>query len=242
MKFRILLILLVAFNVNAERQTVYLTSLEWPPYSGARLKENGFSVAVARAAFDIMGYELEVDFNPWSRTVASVAKKDLYIGYFPEYFFETDSFVFSEPIGTGPLGFVEAIAKPILWQSLQDLTDYRLGVVQGYKNTAELDELIEKGEVDWEAEIDDRHNIYKVAKGRLDLAVIDVNVFKYLVATDARADILKSRVKMNERLLLDAELFVAFKNTEQGRKWRGVFNEGLKQVDIDAIAQRLNHK
>lgn len=189
-----------------------------------------------------MGYELEVDFNPWSRTVASVAKKDLYIGYFPEYFFETDSFVFSEPIGTGPLGFVEAIAKPILWQSLQDLTDYRLGVVQGYKNTAELDELIEKGEVDWEAEIDDRHNIYKVAKGRLDLAVIDVNVFEYLVATDARADILKSRVKMNERLLLDAELFVAFKNTEQGRRWRGVFNEGLKQVDIDAIAQRLNHK
>lgn len=242
MKFRILLILLVAFNVNAERQTVYLTSLEWPPYSGVSLIENGFSVAVARAAFDIMGYELEVDFNPWSRTVASVAKKDLYIGYFPEYFFETDSFVFSEPIGTGPLGFVEAIAKPILWQSLQDLTDYRLGVVQGYKNTAESDELIEKGEVDWEAEIDDRHNIYKVAKGRLDLAVIDVNVFEYLVATDARADILKSRVKMNERLLLDAELFVAFKNTEQGRKWRGVFNEGLKQVDIDAIAQRLNHK
>lgn len=114
--------------------------------------------------------------------------------------------------------------------------------MQGYKNTAELDELIEKGEVDWEAEIDDRHNIYKVAKGRLDLAVIDVNVFEYLVATDARADILKSRVKMNERLLLDAELFVAFKNTEQGRRWRGVFNEGLKQVDIDAIAQRLNHK
>ncbi|MDE1356816.1 transporter substrate-binding domain-containing protein [Vibrio aestuarianus] len=242
MKFRILLILLVAFNVNAERQTVYLTSLEWPPYSGVSLIENVFSVAVARAAFDIMGYELEVDFNPWSRTVASVAKKDLYIGYFPEYFFETDSFVFSEPIGTGPLGFVEAIAKPILWQSLQDLTDYRLGVVQGYKNTAELDELIEKGEVDWEAEIDDRYNIYKVAKGRLDLAVIDVNVFEYLVATDARADILKSRVKMNERLLLDAELFVAFKNTEQGRRWRGVFNEGLKQVDIDAIAQRLNHK
>ncbi|CAM3604340.1 hypothetical protein VIAQ111709_03000 [Vibrio aquimaris] len=34
-----------------------MTSLDWPPYSGENLRENGYSIAIAREAFSAMGYE-----------------------------------------------------------------------------------------------------------------------------------------------------------------------------------------
>ncbi len=131
---------------SAQAQKVYMTSLDWPPYSGETLVENGLSVAIAREAFAVMGYELIVEFKPWVRTVTTASKREKYIGYFPEYAFETEDFVFSDSIGSGPLGFVQHREKPILWSELTDLSDYRIGVVQGYVNTQAFDDLVDKGE------------------------------------------------------------------------------------------------
>ena len=53
----------------AKADTLMLTSLLWPPYSGEQLTEQGASIAVVRAALKVMGHELDVDFYPWSRAV-----------------------------------------------------------------------------------------------------------------------------------------------------------------------------
>lgn len=232
------LLALLATGAYAKKP-VYMTSLEWPPYSGEELDENGLSIAIAREAFSVMGYELIVEFKPWVRTVASASKQEKYIGYFPEYYFVTNEFVFSNSIGTGPLGFMQNRQKPIVWSTLNDLSEYRIGVVQGYVNTKRFDELVERGGLNVEASISDSRNIYKVAKGRLDLAVIDSNVLEYLIDTDPRKEMLSERVEMNRQLLETKQLYLAFKNSPEGHNWRDIFNKGLSQVNVETISSRL---
>ncbi len=237
MKLLLMIVLFVCTVSVKANQQVYMTSLEWPPYSGEDLEQKGLSVAVAKAAFLAMGYELVVDFKPWVRSVALASKTDRYAGYFPEYYFDTDEFVFSDSIGTGPLGLVENRKSPISWREVDDLREYRIGVVQGYVNTAEFDALVAQGLISVEASANDIRNIYKVAKGRLDAAVIDSNVLDYLISIDQRAEMLAGRVRMNERLLETKQIYLAFKNTPEGHNWREIFNQGLEKIDISLVLE-----
>ncbi|PVY76341.1 amino acid ABC transporter substrate-binding protein (PAAT family) [Tamilnaduibacter salinus] len=225
-------------SAGVQAETVRLTSLEWPPYSGADLPNQGASIAVAKAAFEAMGHELTVDFYPWSRAVALAKRDDQYVGYFPEYHYESDEFVFSNVMGTGPMGFVEPSDQPVAWETLSDLTDARLGVVQDYVNTAKLDQMIDDGQINASAVASDRQNVLKVAAGRIDLAVIDSNVLTYLLENDERVSSVRDKVQMNDKLLVTKKLYVAFRNNADGRRWQDIFNKGLKKIDVKAIMSR----
>ncbi|CUS49479.1 MAG: ABC-type uptake system substrate-binding component [Idiomarinaceae bacterium HL-53] len=228
--------LLSSTFVKAE--TVHLTSLSWPPYSDRGLDQQGASVAVAQAAFQAMGHELIVDFFPWSRAVAFASEPGgKYAGYFPEYYYETNDFVFSESMGTGPLGLVENVNNPITWRSVDDLEQYTLGVVQDYVNTEELDAKIASGDINAQAVVADDRNVLKVAAGRIDAAVIDANVLSYLLENEPSLRSAVGQVQMNANLLVDKKLFIAFRNDADGNRWRNIFNEGLEKIDVDAIMQ-----
>lgn len=224
---------------GAFADTLKLTSLLWPPYSGQQLAQQGASVAVAQAAFERMEQQLVVDFYPWSRAIklAAMPSSD-YIGYFPEYYFETDKFVFSKPIGISPLGIVEQKSHPISWHYLADLNRYTLGVVKGYVNTDSLDLMISSGTQPVEAVTSDEQNIKKVAAGRIDGAVIDVNVL-YFLLKQPYLQPLADKLQVNKQLLANKQLYVAFRNTEEGRHWRDVFDQGLAQLDIESIMGEL---
>ncbi len=212
-----------------------LTSLEWPPYTGSNLIHQGASVMVVKAAVEAMGHELRVEFYPWQRTVMLAKTQPKYAGYFPEYYFESEEVIFSLPIGTGPLGLVEHKSTPFMWSSLQDLKAVKLGVISGYVNTKELDDMIASGEIKVEAVIRDTQNLHKVAEKRIRLAVIDSNVFAYLVNTDNTLKKQKNLLKMNERMLNDKKLFIAFSNDKVGRKWKDIVDQGIKKIDVDKI-------
>ncbi|GGD53288.1 substrate-binding periplasmic protein [Lacimicrobium alkaliphilum] len=235
MKKILIISLLISLSCFSRADTLYLTSLEWPPYSGKKLINQGASVAVAKAAFASMGHELIVEFYPWSRAVKLASDDKKYAGYFPEYSYESDDFVFSEPMGKGPLGLVQQTGNPIKWNTISDLTQYKLGVVQDYINTAELDGLIASGRISAQAVVSDDKNVQKVAAGRIDAAVIDQNVLKYLLSNEANLRKLADKVEMNDRLLVNKDLHIAFENTQEGKKWRDIFNEGLKKIDVKAI-------
>ncbi|MBE4572913.1 hypothetical protein BOO29_00120 [Vibrio navarrensis] len=54
-----------------------------------------------------------------------------------------------------------------------------------------------------------------------------------------QANFLRQRVKMNEKLLVEKQLHIAFKNTPLGIQWRDTFNQGLAQVDRLAVIERV---
>ncbi|MDX1696272.1 MAG: transporter substrate-binding domain-containing protein [Ketobacteraceae bacterium] len=230
--------LLFAGAALADGKTVYLTSLDWPPYSGKDLPGGGASVQVVRAAFAAMGYNLKVDFFPWSRTVVLAKDQDSkYAGYFPEYYSESvaESFHYSHVMGSGPLGFAERADDPVEWHSHDDLANYPIGVVQDYVNEAEFDRRVADGRIRVQAVTSDATNLVKLVNGRIDMAVVDRNVMEYLVKTDRRLKNKADQLRFNERMLENKMLYVCFKKNALGEKMLKVFNEGLKKIDADAI-------
>lgn len=227
-------VLFVCAAGPANAETFKLTSLDWPPYSGEALDEGGLSVKVARAAFEAAGHSMEVVFLPWQRAVATGLGEG-YVGYFPEYYspeLAEEKCAFSAKMGSGPLGFVESTSAPVEWTTLDDLAGLEIGTVSGYVNTPEFDARAADGRLSVQPANDDLTNVRKVAAGRLDIAVIDSNVLRWLV--DQNPD-LDGQVQMNGTLLADKELFVCFQKSPAGDAAREAFNAGLGQIDVPAL-------
>lgn len=231
-------VLLLSFSALAADYK--MTSLDWPPYTNDKLPAQGATSAVVTEAMKAAGNGLKVEFYPWTRTV-NLAKSDTaYIAYFPEYFSKENAaeFLYSDPIGTGPLVFIERKSAPITWTSYDSLKGKKIGVVKDYVNTEELDTKIASKALTADVAPDDVKNLLKLAAGRIDVAVVDINVYNYLAKNDAAVKAAAGDLQVNAKTLEDKKLFVCFKKSPEGEKALKVFNEGLKKVNINDIMKK----
>lgn len=218
-----------------------ITSLDWAPYTNDRLPAQGASSAVVTEAFKAAGNTAKIEFYPWNRAVDMAKTDKAYIAYFPEYHSKANEadFLYSDPIGVGPLVFVERKADPITWNSYESLKGKRIGVVKGYVNTDELDARIASKALSSDEALDDAKNLLKLAASRVDVAVIDINVFNYLVRNDAAVKAVAGLLQVNGKVLEDKKLYVCFKKSPEGEKALKEFNQGLKKIDAEAIMKKL---
>lgn len=216
-----------------------LSSLDWPPYTGAQLTRQGASSAVVRAALASVGYGAQIDFFPWSRATALVRGNSNYIAYFPEY----DSaevraaFLLSDPIGAGPLGLAEMSATPIHWETLDDLAQFRIGVVVDYINSEQFDLRVSEGRQRVDYARSDSQNLLKLAAKRVPAVLIDRRVYDYLTRHDAQVAPVAGKLRFNKRLLENKLLYVCFRRTPEGERLRKLFNQGLKKIDAEAVME-----
>lgn len=226
----------LASAAGAKADTVRLTTLEWPPYSGS-LPDNGFSSIVVREAFKAMGHTVSIDVLPWQRAVHSAKEEPGVVGYFPEYPADLDGFALSGPIGDSPLGLIVPAGARIADTSPTGLARLKLGVVNGYVNAKPVGDAIAANGLKPEAVVDDTTNIRKVAAGRIEAAEIDRYVFSYLMRNTAELKPLQDKVEFGP--LLEAKtLHVAFNTKPEGQKWAAIFAEGLKKIDIGTLQKQ----
>ncbi len=221
----------------ADRPVVRLASLEWPPHAGPALPQEGTTIARVRSALASQGYRLEVEFLPWARALRAAEAGDHgVVGLLPEYRSHESAsrWWLSAPVGESPLGFVESSDQPINWRQLEDLIGLRIGVVRGYINEARFDALAARGVLTVEEAHDDLANLRKVASGRLDLAVIDAEVFAHLVDTHPELREATPSLQFNARILGTKTLHVAFRRDDEGRRAWTVLQRGLGQAGTAA--------
>ena len=162
--FLTFLIFILSFKISfGLEKKVYLTSLEWPPFTGISLSYKGLSSYIIQKAFEAEGYNLDVSFYPWARTVDKASTSEEFMGYFPVYYSKESEkeFYFSDPIGESILGFVELKNNSIEWNTLEDLKKYKIGTVIGYANTVEFDKLLDTKGLQIEEVNNDLLNIKK---------------------------------------------------------------------------------
>lgn len=221
-------------NVRAEGHVVYLSSLEWPPYVGEYLPENGSNAKIIRKAFAAMGYELKILFLPWRRTMHMADNAPSVVGYFPEYYSHerAQKYIFSNCYSCSPVSLLERRESPVSWDTVDDLAGLRVGFVAGYVNTPELDEAVANGTITADLAPSDKSNIMKVIKGRIDCAVVDPMVYGYLAATDNDIGRYVDKLQIEPRAFGLNELFVAFKRDGRGSFYARVLNDGLRKIGI----------
>ncbi len=208
--------------------TIRLTSLDWPPYTGSNLPDGGEITRLVRQVLLEMGYQLQVDFLPWTNAVNQVISGvNNHLAFYPEYPVDDPKLLLSGAIGYSELGLVELVNKPLLLTSFRALANYRFGVVQDYLNMSELDQLITAKVLQPTVNRSDKENILQVARGELDAAVIDNRVLQYLLQHDAQVKAAAvGKVQFSQSLSEHKSLHLVF----------------LATVDNQALVQKFNQQ
>jgi polar amino acid transport system substrate-binding protein len=235
-----LLLCATLMPAHAAEKIVRLASLDWPPYVGARLPDQGLSAKAVKDAYRAMGYTVEIVFLPWARTV-HVTKTDPRIdGFFPEYASKERAadFHYSRPIGSGPLGFVERVESPVTWSTLDDVAKQKIAVVRDYVNTDEFDKRVAKGQLNVSVNNNDTDALREVGAGLVSLAVIDRHVFDHLMNTSPELAHLRGRLRFNDHVLEDKQLYICFKKGARGETLARVLHDGMKRTEQSPSRQR----
>lgn len=231
MKRMILVVcMLVMAGVAQAGEKVVLATLDWEPYVGQNMKNQGYVVEVVTEAFKRGGFDVEIQFHQWSRVVG-LAKTGKVDGYFPEYLSEAIKkyATFSAPMPGGPLGFFKAKNNDIPFNTLEDLKGKKIGVVKGYVNTKEFDSA---SFLTKDPAKDDLTNLKKLIAGRLDLVVSDKYVGTYLLQKNLadKADSIEFMAKS----LANPELFLCISNKVDGSDAKlEAYNKGLTEMISD---------
>ncbi|MBX9817118.1 MAG: ABC transporter substrate-binding protein [Burkholderiaceae bacterium] len=213
-----------------------LSTLEWAPYTGAALPGQGVVSATIVEALKASGQRAEVQFFPWSRAVRLVDSDPAYVGFFPAYYSRERAarYLYSDPVGRSQVVFLERTENPVKWTTYEDLQGQRIGVVRGFVNTEELDARIASKVLLSEEAPDDRSNILKLVAGRIDLAVVDQQVYTHLVQTDAQLARVAAQLQTNPKVLETKILYVCFQRSTKGEAAQRALNAGLRKLRIAA--------
>jgi len=212
---------------NSSDKEIFLTSTEYPPYYGQKLKNNGFISEVIRAAFKKTGYKVKVEFYPWlrSKIMAENGESDgMYTLWHTE---EREKwFVFSNPIPPhNAIGFYKRTNSEITFETYQDLKPYIIGSVLGYAYSPKLMMAGLKGSKFYT----DEKLITKLVQGRIDLAIIDRLQGAYLFKTRFLTKNKKFEF-MEPPLEIRQQHLVISKKRKRAHKIINDFNHGLEEI------------
>jgi polar amino acid transport system substrate-binding protein len=180
------------------------------------------------------GYSLGFGFFPWVRAMRTGRDDPNYAGYFPAYWTpeRAQTCNFSDPIGIGQVGLVQRQDNPVTWNQLGDLSSLTIGVTAGYSNGSAFDALVRDGELKVQAAPADIDNLRMVARGRIQVAVIERSVFDYSLMTDPDLHWRRDDLSFNSHLIAQLPLYVCFKKTPEGAKWKKIFDAGLRRINL----------
>ncbi|WP_396588145.1 hypothetical protein [Bermanella sp. R86510] len=214
--FTVLLLLLLLLGCSqlkqAEDDNIWrIASLEWPPYAGKDLPQQGHAIAALRRLLAQHDIALEVEFHQWSYS-QKLARSDDYIGYYPAWPEEVkDGFFASLPIEWSLLGVVQFEENRRQYSDLSELfAQHRVGLVADYvypewvnklandatlyaRDEAHLARLLESKTID--AALTDPFVFSEYAK-RLNLGKIYADILEEKPLVLAVSDTAKNRVKL----------------------------------------------
>lgn len=221
----------------AEPPTLHLASLEWLPYVGHALPQDGMSAAIAKAVGARAGYAVKISYFPWKRAMQVGGDEPGFAGYFPAYHTteRARDCHFSAPMGRSTVGFAIRAAEPLRWSSLDDLASDKLGVVLGYSNGEAFDAMVKQGKLSVDASVSDTINLKKLLAGRVRAVVIDKAVLRYLLSTDPVFRAKRAQLAFAPHPLAELTLHVCFQRTAAGKKMQQAYDTALLATDIAKI-------
>jgi polar amino acid transport system substrate-binding protein len=240
-KSLLILSLLLFSNLSHSAEKLKFSTLEWPPYLGVTLPNQGLGIEILKQAFKAEGYsDIDIHLFPWSRALSVVEKNEGYAGCLLAYYSEerTKKFIYSDAITSGPIKFAMRSDNIIKWDKLQDLSEQRIGVVQDYVNSPELDQLIASKKLFADTSINDANNLEKLAFKRIDMAVVDINVFTYLMKVHPSLKLHADKLKIIPKTLDDKKLYILFARSKEGARLAKIFNSGLKKIKPAEITKK----
>ena len=242
------------YGYNLKADTVLrLVTLNWPPYIDDHLCNKGWIYQLTVSMLVKRGYGVHIEFYPWARAVreAELGKADI---LFPEYFISDDVMseniltktrnqllALSEPIPGGDLSFVAFRDHSINYDgSIDSVKNRVMGVVRSYKNSKELDQLIEQGGIKTIVANSEYQLIHLLLNGRVELIVADLGVlrasiYKSLLSAREKKRMLSALVALTPSIEYKALYYEISKSTPN---WQFI----LDDINAEIAIMRANNE
>jgi polar amino acid transport system substrate-binding protein len=176
---------------KAEAKEVWvITSLNWQPYSGAEIMNQGNSIQKLRSILKKEKIELLVEFHPWKRSQAKAKSKE-YIGYFPAWPEEVyEGFIASRVIDWSDIAVMKQSNNSVVFKDIDELFQkYKVGVVRTYTYPKAIEDAMKKYPHNVDSTMSEVSLLKKLSSGRHPVAITDPNVMKYLAEKEGIANI-----------------------------------------------------
>lgn len=224
------------FAANAAAEKIHFVTVDYPPYYGSELPGGGPITELVTEAYKRVGHDVEVDYMPWARAMrqALAGSADGLLGAW--YSEEREkSFIYSDPLpGNEVVLFKRKGAKPETFTSYADLQPYRLGVVRGYRNPPEF----EAADLKTEVANSDKLNLTKLAKGRIDLVLVDKALANYIIRKELPE--YEGELVAVEPPLEVLPMYILFtRDAEKAQEKADALNKGLALLEKEGRVQEI---
>jgi|GEM_PF-260292 len=244
------------FNPNAKK-VINLATLNWPPYIGEDICNKGWVFQFAVSLLASKGYQVNVHFYPWARSVKLVEQGVMDV-LFPEYFIEESAPSDNYPqqnrrellslSNTFPGGNISILQRRgdnlNLYQGLSVLKGKIIGVVRGYQNTPEFDAMMDAKEFSVVEAVDELQLIKLLVSKRVELIVGDPKVFNFTVnfsslTTSKKKQLLEEIEQVEPALDYNPLYFAVSKKSSKAKQIMNDLNFAIEQFKKNGETERL---
>lgn len=226
---------------EANEKKITIANLAWLPYSGQFLPNYGIAPEIITEAFSRVGYSVEYYFMSWTLALEEVkAGKYDAIGTAYHTLEREKAYNFSDPYMDSPIVFYKRKDSRVGWTgSVEDLKDYKIGVVKGYANSPEFDNA------DYLRKVESRTELLLLKKllyKQADMIVMDqfaghYNINEKLVGYD------KYKLEPIQPPLVVNKLYLMFSRKVPGyMRKTSDFNAGLNEIIRDGTLKGILSK
>ncbi len=239
--FLLIVTLFYSATCFAGKRFTFVT-VDFPPYYGEDLPEQGWVSEIVKAALEIQGYEVEIKFMPWIKAV-----EDTQEGYYDALLgaYHTreraELYYFSAPIAQARTGFFKRKDVDISFKELTDIKNYKIGVVKGYATSKNFDSAddLDKVEVD---SLDE--GLVKLLNEEIDLVADSQAVGKYrLKILEEKNPGISKKIEFIKPVLAMNKIYVAIsKKTTNAQQKLIDFNQGLRKIYMNGSFRKIKKK
>ncbi len=215
----------------AAGETICIANGEWPPYQSKALKHDGVASHIVTEAFAYSGINVVYHFLPWKRGFEEVKKGNCHGAFLWTKSEKRErDFLFSDTFIQGKSVLFHLKSLPLAWNSVEDLKQYRLGGVIGYRYGVEIDTADRNGDIKIHRAIEDKQLFSMLLLKRIDAFPMTLSAGYVLLNkefTNEQIDMITHHPKPTK---MDYYRLMFSKKMEENQRYLSLFNRGLEKL------------
>ena len=216
---------------SSEDRVIKISTGDWPPFISENMKYHGIAARIITESFELQNIKVEYSWFPWQRTYNNVRYGDWDASAIWAVTEErSQHLLFSDPIikNKNVLFFNENTYSN--WNSLADLSGLVIGATNGYFYGDKFQQAEANGLITIERTSIESHNFKKLASGRIDAVIAEIDAGYDIMHRIFEPEIIESIVASPKEVASFTTHLVISKKLENGEVLLSTFNEGLKQL------------
>lgn len=225
--FAHLLIFLLFIHSHSLGQPINIVTLNWHPYVGEKLPDNGFHAEIVRSAFKQINKDINLKFLPWKRAYKLALDGGIFLMSASNTAERREIFNYSMPYDNAATHLIKLKNNKLDFNGeLQSLKPYNIGILRGHY----IASVLRNAGINKIKEVNnDKQNMTKLYYQRVDFIVM--SELTALETVKQTPNITQDKIHILEPALKDNPIhLIGSKKMSNSIEVINGFNKGLREI------------